>query len=120
MCSFTIWTSWHVNFTLGVVSDGGLQIVRIPDPDGTSACTVSGKSSTEGLNWNISWDDSIKQIENTIDTNLNQGIDVVANAIQDSLANQHKFFLPASGTFLMRDAEFNHRGDLMTTLFYNG
>ncbi len=44
----------------------------------------------------------------------------VENNLVDALASQHKLFLPAGGTFLMKDANFNSRGDLVATLHYNG
>lgn len=118
--SFTITTDWHVNFALGVVSDGGLQITRIADDDGTKACTSTGVSNTTGIDWNIDWSTYTEYISDCINESFENSLGDILNNLQDALENQHKLFLPASGTFLMRDAEFNHRGDLLSTLFFNG
>lgn len=44
----------------------------------------------------------------------------IENSLIHALQHHHKLFLPASGTFLMKNAEFNSRGDLMVSLHYNG
>ncbi|KDQ53520.1 hypothetical protein JAAARDRAFT_183032 [Jaapia argillacea MUCL 33604] len=118
--TFTITTNWHLNFALGVVSDGGLQIALIPDPEGTSACTSTGESQTEGIDWDIDWDTYTNYISSTINDTFSSNLGEVENDLLEALADQHKLFLPASGTFLMEDAMFNDRGDLLATLHYNG
>ncbi|KDQ56882.1 hypothetical protein JAAARDRAFT_79271 [Jaapia argillacea MUCL 33604] len=118
--TFKITTSWHLKFALGVVSDGGLQIALIPDPDGNPACTSSGESVTEGIDWNIDWDTYTNYISHTINDTFSSNLGKIENNLVEALANQHKLFLPASGTFLMQDTMFNDRGDLLATLHYNG
>ena len=44
----------------------------------------------------------------------------LTNDMVTALEHQHKLFLPAAGVFLMQDAKFNKRGDLLATLHYNG
>ncbi|OJD34159.1 uncharacterized protein BKCO1_25000113 [Diplodia corticola] len=115
---YTITTKWHLNFALGVVSDGGLQIARIEDPKGVPACTSTGHGYNEGID--APWDDYIKSFSDTVNKHFTENLGFVLNRLQSALAEQHKLFLPASGTFLMRDALFNRRGDLIASLFYNG
>ena len=119
-CRFTITLNWHINFGLGVVSDGGLQIARIPDPPGTDAITVTGVSSNEGLNWNTPWDQYEDAIRNGVNDFFQSKLSNAENDLVYGLANQNKLFLPAGGTFLMEGAEFNARGDLLAFLHYDG
>jgi hypothetical protein len=118
--TFSITLDWHINLGLGVVGDGGLQIARISDPPGTDAITVTGRSSSEGLDWNTPWSEYEEHIRQGMDDFFQSQLSNVENTLIDGLAHQHKLFLPASGTFLMEDAEFNARGDLIAFLHYNG
>ncbi|KAB2569531.1 hypothetical protein DBV05_g11796 [Lasiodiplodia theobromae] len=115
---YTVTSNWHLNFALGVVSDGGLQIARIDDPSGTPACTSTGYGYDEGID--APWEDYVRKFSEIINQYFENNLGAVLNSLQNALADQHKLFLPASGTFLMRDALFNTRGDLMVSLFYNG
>lgn len=112
--------NWHLNLALGVASDGGIKIARIPDPESVSAVTVTGSSSSVGLDRKTPWNqyqDSIRQsMENYFDSQLSNA----QNNLIAGLAHQNKLFLPGSGTFLMDGAMMNIRGDLTAGLHYNG
>ncbi|PVF91370.1 hypothetical protein CPB86DRAFT_770749 [Serendipita vermifera] len=112
---FNITTNWYLDFALGVVSDGGLQIARIG-----GGCTSVGKSESAGIDWTIEWKKWVEQISESINSVFKQNLGGLENALIEALAHQHKLFLPASGVFLMQDAKFNNRGDLLARLHYNG
>ncbi|PKX90087.1 uncharacterized protein P174DRAFT_506908 [Aspergillus novofumigatus IBT 16806] len=92
--TLTTETSWHLNFALGAVSDGpGMELpVR--------RFRQSYLGHTE--NW------------------FNNSLAWLTNDLISALKHHHKLYLPASGVFLMQDAKFNKRGDLLLGLHYNG
>lgn len=117
---FSITLAWHIYIAIGVVSDGGLQVSRLPDISGVSAITVTGTSSSDGLDWDTPWPSYEEEIRRGMDTYFNSKLAQVENVLVDGLANQNKLFLPGSGTFLIQAAQLNARGDLIATLHYNG
>ncbi|KAH8586883.1 hypothetical protein B0O99DRAFT_748021 [Bisporella sp. PMI_857] len=112
-CEIT--TDWHVNFALGVVSDGGLQITRIKDEN--AEVTVKSTNTNSGFE---NFDELASSVKGQIQKNLDNNIGYVVNHLIDDFAHEHQLFLPASGTFLVANAKFNNRGDLMAALSYNG
>lgn len=109
------YVEWHVNLVLGVVSDGGLQ-VKLDDSDTTDICTAVSQSYNDGLDLSSAAADMKSQFTSL----LSKGLGSMKNNLQDALKNQHKLYLPASGVFLMRDAEFNRGGDLLASMSFNG
>lgn len=118
--SFNTSTVWHLNFALGAVSDGGLQITRVPDPAGVHACTTTYTDSSSGITWNIPFDDFCTSLSQYMMSYFDNSLAWLTNDMVTALEHQHKLFLPAAGVFLMQDAKFNKRGDLLATLHYNG
>jgi hypothetical protein len=72
------------------------------------------------MDWDVDWSAYTDYISSTITNAFNYNIGAIENDLIYALANQQKLFLPASGIFLMEDAKFNDRGDLLATLHYNG
>lgn len=113
-----LYTSWYLNFALGVVSDGGLQIARVDDAN--PACTTTYTQTSVGVNWKGGWDTFAKDISERTNNFFKNHLGQMYNNLQEDLKKEHKLFLPAGGTFLMKGAVFNRRGDLMASLTYNG
>ncbi|KAK6517480.1 hypothetical protein TWF281_004132 [Arthrobotrys megalospora] len=117
---FTATTDWHLNFALGAVSDGGLQITRILDGPGESASTTTGTDFIYGFYHEETFHNYCKQVDAEISNYFDNSLNNVTNALISALQDQHRLVLPGSGVFLMEDARFNRRGDLLVTLHYNG
>jgi hypothetical protein len=103
-------TQWTVHLALSVVSDGGLQVSPVGGPTTSSFADPSDGVLASYTGY----------IRNFVETHVEERLGIMLGYLTDALADQHKLFLPASGTFLMRDAKFNHRSDLLITLAYNG
>ncbi|KAK4033353.1 hypothetical protein C8A01DRAFT_19680 [Parachaetomium inaequale] len=116
--TMTLNSDWHLDFVMGAVTDGGLDITRYDD--GTPSVTTTHSSTDDGITWKIDYASYVDQIDAWITGYLDQNIDWLINNLSAALQNQHKLFLPGSGIFLMSDAKFNQRGDLLATLAYNG
>ncbi|KAL2022075.1 hypothetical protein VTK56DRAFT_6119 [Thermocarpiscus australiensis] len=116
--TMTLNSNWHLDFVLGAVTDGGLDITRYDD--GTPPVTTSHSSTNDGLVWKTDYATYVAEIDSWITSYLDQDIGWLINDLSAALQNQHKLFLPGSGIFLMSDAKFNQRGDLLATLYYNG
>lgn len=102
--------------TLQGVDDGGVEFAHISDDD---PCD-SEYTDDGNLSWTASLDDVAAEFSNDLNTYLTSGVTDVENNLLGALENQNKLFLPAAGTFLMKDPLFNKRGDLMVSLAYNG
>ncbi|GFF39427.1 hypothetical protein IFM58399_05573 [Aspergillus lentulus] len=118
--TLTTETSWHLNFALGAVSDGGLQITRVPDPSGVESVTTNHSFENKDLEWSYPFDDFPKAISGTLKNWFNHSLAWLTNDLISVLRHHHKLYVPASGVFLMQDAKFNKRGDLLVGLHYNG
>ncbi|KAK0630858.1 hypothetical protein B0T17DRAFT_616462 [Bombardia bombarda] len=116
--NMTINSNWHLDFVLGAVTDGGLDITRYND--GTPAVSTTHSSENHGLVWSIDYPTYVAQVDGWINSYLELNIGWLINNLSSALQNQYKLFLPGSGIFLMADAKFNERGDLLATLSYNG
>jgi hypothetical protein len=114
----TLNSNWHLDFVMQAVTDGGLDIVRYDD--GTPPVTTTHSSTNDGIWWKIDYETYVSQIDDWTKGYLDQNINWLINNLSEALQNQHKLFLPGSGIFLMSDAKFNQRGDLLATLAYNG
>ncbi|KAF3148516.1 hypothetical protein TWF594_000927 [Orbilia oligospora] len=117
---FTATTDWHLNFALGAVNDGGLQITRIPDPDGVPASTTTGTQFIYGFYHEENFVNYCKGVDNALSYYFDNNISTVTNSLISALQNQNQLVLPGNGVFLMEDARFNKRGDLLVDLHYNG
>ncbi|OTA84420.1 hypothetical protein M434DRAFT_400466 [Hypoxylon sp. CO27-5] len=115
-----ITSEWRFKMALSSVSDGGIQFARVPEIAGEKPCTVTVSGDRGG----VIWKDGFEYVKQSFSSGLNNYIDNDTREIQiallRSLDNQDKLFLPASGTFLMKDPKFNSRGDLLVELSYNG
>ncbi|RHZ67170.1 uncharacterized protein CDV56_109356 [Aspergillus thermomutatus] len=118
--TLTTQTWWHLNFALGAVSDGGLQITRVADPTGVESVTTSHSFENDQLEWNYPFGDFAQAISDTLKRWFNNSLAWLTNDLVSALQHHHKLYLPASGVFLMQDAKFNKRGDLLVELHYNG
>ena len=72
------------------------------------------------MDWDIDWGTYTTEISSYVDSWFSSDLGSVENNLIDALAHQHQLFLPASGTFLMMNACFNDRGDLLAGMTYNG
>ncbi|KAF3200180.1 hypothetical protein TWF191_002816 [Orbilia oligospora] len=117
---FTATTDWHLNFALGAVNDGGLQITRIPDPDGVPASTTTGTQFIYGFYHEENFVNYCKGVDDALSYYFDNNISTVTNSLISALQNQNQLVLPGNGVFLMEDARFNKRGDLLVDLHYNG
>jgi hypothetical protein len=111
-----ITSSWHFKMALQGVDDGGVEFVRVSDNE---PCKTEYKDDGN-LSWTTSLGDVAAEFSSEINSYLTLGTTNVENTLLGALENQNKLFLPAAGTFLMKDPLFNKRGDLMVSLAYNG
>ncbi|KAH8802996.1 hypothetical protein F5884DRAFT_756299 [Xylogone sp. PMI_703] len=118
--TLTTQTLWHLNFALGAVNDGGLQITRVADPPGVESVTTTPPFENDKLSWNYPFRDFATAISSTLKSWFNNHLAWLTNDLVGALQHHHKLYLPASGVFLMQDAKFNKRGDLLVGLHYNG
>jgi hypothetical protein len=118
--TFTFTTNWHLNMAIAAVVDGGVEFSRVDDPDGVKACTTTVDTDNHGVDWEGGTDAAAQNLSDELGDFLSSGTSQLENTLIGALENQHKLFLPAAGTFLMKDPIFNARGDMMVTLTYNG
>lgn len=69
---------------------------------------------------NLSWNSSPDGFTTAMRKHSKDNFDSVEKSLLRALSTYNRLFLPAKGTFLMKDPEFNHNGDLMVRLTYNG
>jgi hypothetical protein len=105
---------------LSHVSDGGVQFARVDDKPGEDPCTSNCTATQGDVIWKDGFDEVTKEFTTKVKDYLDNDIAEIENTLLGSLSTQHKLFLPASGTFLMKDPMFNLRGDLLVTVTYNG
>ncbi|KAK6351918.1 hypothetical protein TWF718_005061 [Orbilia javanica] len=117
---FTATTDWHLNFAIGEVNDGGLQITRIPDPEGVSASTTTGTEFIYGFYHEDTFIDYCENVDSSLSYYFDSNISWITNSLISALQNQNQLVLPGNGVFLMENARFNKRGDLLVDLLYNG
>jgi hypothetical protein len=113
-----LYISWHLNFDLRAVNDGGLEISG--DDDAKPVCTTTYTFSNEGAYWSDDWASYAQSVSNHINDKFANYLGQTYNDLLGALEKQHKLFLPAGGVFLAKNPLFNERGDLMTALHYNG
>ncbi|KAL1967188.1 hypothetical protein VTN77DRAFT_3479 [Rasamsonia byssochlamydoides] len=94
-CRITITSNWQFNMALTEIHDGGVVFALVDNADAS-------------------------QFSNAIDGSLENSTETIRHTLVDALQDKHKLFLPAKGTFLMKDPMFNARGDLMVQLAYDG
>ncbi|KAK6510177.1 hypothetical protein TWF481_004890 [Arthrobotrys musiformis] len=117
---FTAETNWHINFAIGPVNDGSLQITRIPDQPDTPASVTKGTEFIYGFYHEDRFIDYCHSVDNAISYYFDNNISQVTNSLVSAFENQNKLVLPGNGVFLMERARFNKRGDLLVDLHYNG
>ena len=98
------------------VNDGSLVI----QPTGDPVINTTHTASSTGINWEVDWDTYSQDQQGAFQGVFSLVIDRLKDNLLYALQNTHKLVLPAAGNFLMKDAIFNHRGDLMCSLYYNG
>lgn len=116
--TMTLESKWHLDSVVGAVNDGGLDISRYDD--GTPPVTTTQSGTNDGIVWSVDYSTYVDEVDDWITNYLEQNIGWLFDELSVTLHNQHKLFLPGSGVFLMSDAKFNQRGDLLATLAYNG
>jgi hypothetical protein len=102
------------------VNDGGLQITRMDDPAGVESVTTTYSFESDKLAWEYPFKDFAKAISDTLKSWFDNKLAWLTNDLISALQHHHKLYLPASGVFLIQDAKFNKRGDLLAGLHYNG
>ncbi|KAI1415786.1 hypothetical protein F5Y13DRAFT_155310 [Hypoxylon sp. FL1857] len=115
-----ITSEWRFKMALSSVSDGGIQFARVPETSGEKPCTVMVNADQGDVRWKYGFDSIKQSFSNSLNNYIDNDTYEIQNALLSSLDGQDKLFLPASGTFLMKDPKFNDRGDLLVTLSYNG
>lgn len=99
---------------MAAVDDGGV-VFKISSTD-----TQCDQSSGGDLSWNVPPEELARSLKEEMATSLQGAVGAVENNLMNALADQHRLFLPAKGSFLMKDPVFNGKGDLMVKLAYNG
>ena len=108
---------WQFQIAMSAVQDGGVEFKKVPGSDNVS----TNADDPEGpLQWKDGVEVAAEAVKGNLDVQLASGFPNVERNLLYALANQHKLFLPAAGTFLMKDPKFNKRGDLIVNLEYNG
>ena len=104
---------------MSAIQDGGVEFQKVP---GSASTSTKADPLRKGGNlvWEYGVDKIIEEIKVSLDKQLELGFPEVEENLLNALANQHKLFLPAAGTFVMKDPKFNQRGDLVVNLQYNG
>ncbi|UPK89401.1 hypothetical protein LCI18_000336 [Fusarium solani-melongenae] len=106
--------SWSISVGMASVEEGGLVFE-------VTSTSVDVDEKTDGdLSWNPPADEVAREFTTEMETNIQRAITNVEDRLMNALANQHRLFLPAKGSFLMKDPIFNSKGDLMVKLAYNG
>ncbi|RFU77336.1 hypothetical protein TARUN_4888 [Trichoderma arundinaceum] len=106
--------NWTIGIAMASVEDGGV-VFRI------SSTAVNCNATSEGnLSWNPPADVVASEFKSQMTSSLSSAVGKAEADLMNALANQHRLFLPAKGSFLMRDPVFSSKGDLMVGLTYNG
>ena len=113
----TVHGNWQFKIAMSAVQDGGVEFKKVPGSDNVS---TTGDDPEGPLQWKQGVKVVAETVKDNLEGQLEYGFPVVENNLLYALANQHKLFLPAAGTFLMKDPKFNKRGDLIVNLEYNG
>lgn len=110
---------FHISFavTIGIasISNGGLKFEKV----GTNDIYVSVDPSGD-MQWERDPEEIANEIRNQLQGSLDDAFGKVEGELFNALANHHRLFLPGYGSFLYNNAAFNHEGDLMVHLTYNG
>lgn len=108
--------SWSMEMNMTAVEGGGLVFKPAL---GSSKITV-----THEVEGNMKWGQKPEEIAKEWEEMMQKGMVDSLKSVQDKLfyglAHQNRLFLPAKGSFLMKDPKFNSLGDLMVHLDYNG
>ena len=113
----TVCGYWQFQIAMSAVQDGGVEFKKVPGSDNVS----TNADDPEGpLQWKDGVEVAAETVKDNLDGQLAYGFPIVETNLLYALANQHKLFLPAAGTFLMKDPKVNKRGDLIVNLEYNG
>lgn len=108
--------TWSVSLAIAAVEDGGLVFNVIK---GTDKVTVNYDQSG-GMHWETPPADLAADWRDRLEANMQRAFDNVESNLLYALANQHRLYLPAEGSFLMKDPVFNSKGDLLVQMAYNG
>ena len=110
-------SNWSLTIGMAAIEDGGLEFKVVPKSDTVNTFEVCHAGP---LNWKNGIGSIIKHTQTVLKEGLQYGYSKVETNLLNALATQEKLFLPAAGTFLMKDPKFNKRGDLIVNLEYNG
>ena len=102
---------------MAAAEDGGIAFKEVPK---SKSFTVTPSKPEGPLQWEHGVQAVVDMVTDALKDQLQKALSSVEDDLLHALANQQKLFLPAAGTFLMKDPTFNHRGDLIVTLTYNG
>ncbi|KAI2465524.1 hypothetical protein F4781DRAFT_21034 [Annulohypoxylon bovei var. microspora] len=116
----TITSEWRFKMAVSSVSDGGIQFARVPEAANDQPCTVTVDATPGSIIWKGGFEGVKRIFSNQLNNYIDNDTHKIQNALLRSLDGQDRLFLPASGTFLMKDPKFNARGDLLVALNYNG
>lgn len=103
---------------MSAVQDGGIVFKKVLGSD--SAQTTMEIKHPGNLSSKVPIEQMVNNIRAGTEKEVQKAYASVEDNLLHALANQHKLFLPAKGTFLMKDPKFNRRGDLLVALEYNG
>lgn len=91
------------------VADGGLEFII---NNGAPDLTFTGANKEE-----LS---SFEQYMRNAYQTASRNFGAIVESLKDSLKNQERFVLPASGVYFFKNPIFNHLGDLLCELEWNG
>jgi hypothetical protein len=95
--------------TMSEVADGGLEfVIDNSDPDLAFSGDNKGQLS--------SFEEYMRNAYTTASKNFGS----IVESLKDSLKNQERFVLPASGVYFFKNPIFNNSGDLLCELEWNG
>jgi len=107
---------WQVDFTMGSVKDGGLEIkVKSHPPTLTEGsnnkfelATYNKGSLKPALDW----------AKNYFEQSL-KNLTALESSLTNAFKSQNKFFFPGAGAYFFQDPTFNHNGDMFCRISYN-
>ena len=102
---------------MSAVVDGGIEFAKVPESDDFSTTASKPEGS---LKWETGVQAAVESVRKRMATTLKDAFSNIEDNLLHALANQQQLFLPAKGTFLMKNPKFNKRGDLIVDLEYNG
>jgi hypothetical protein len=107
---------WQIDFTMGSVKDGGLEIrVKAQEP-------VLKEGTNNKFQLQSYGQGSLKPALEYAKTYFKQSLQNLT-ALEANLTNvfksQNKFFFPGSGAYFFEDPTFNHSGDMFCRISYN-